>query len=226
VLWLWRRRAHPGRARFRAWVLGVLAGWATFVPYVVARCCATASPRNHPPLLARELGEAVLDAFTLPSPLKVYLVYLSDPAQALRAQGSSHLLDLTLLWTLIAVVVWTTLFAAVLVRLLIRWRQTLDSPMVVASLLAWLGTTAGILSSRLGSYINYWVAAVPFVYFLMAHTAYRARRSRCFRFLRPALWVACVVALITTAHFALLIHENRGFPGEYGTSYDRQQRQP
>jgi hypothetical protein len=221
LLWLWRRRSHPGRARFRAWVKGALLGWATFIPYAVARCSLGSSSHSHPPLVAKELGEVLRDAFTLPSPLKVYLVYLSDAAQAMRAERPSLLLDLTLFWTMVAIVVWTALFGAVLVRLLLRWRQTLDSPMVVAALLAWMGTAAGILTSRLGSYINYWVGAVPFVYFLMAQTGYQARRSRWFRILRPALWGACVVALIATAHFALLIHANRGFPGEYGTSYYR-----
>jgi hypothetical protein len=225
ALWLWRRRTHPGRACFRAWVVGGLLGWATFLPYAVARCCVHASPRPQPPLSTQELGDVLRDAFTLPSPLKVYLVYLREEVQALRAQPPNLLLELSLFWMLVAVVVWTTLFGAVLARLLARWRQTLDSPMMVASLLAWLLTAAAILTSRLGSYINYWLAAVPFVYFLMARTAYQARLSRGFRFLRPALWVACVVAFITTVHFAVLIHEHRGFPGEYGMSYQQQQRQ-
>ena len=226
LLWLLRKRTHPGRARFRAWVAGSLSGWATFVPYAVALCSATTSSRTHPPLLAREFGEVLLDAITLPSPLKVYLVYLSDPVRSMRTTVPSLLLDSTLLWALVAVVLWTALFCAVLLRLLLRWRQTLDSPMAVASLVAWLGTAAGILSSRLGSYINYWVGAVPFLYFLMAHAAYQARLSRCFRFLRPALWAACAVALLATAHFALLIHEHRGFPGEYGASYRLQTSRP
>jgi hypothetical protein len=222
ALWLWRRRTHPGRARFRAWVVGGLAGWATFLPYAVARCRLSASPRSHSLLSAGELGEVLRDALTLPSPLKVYLVYLSTEAPAMRAQQPNLLLELSLFWVLVAVVVWTTLFGAVLSRLLTRWRQTLDSPMVVASVLAWLLTAAAILTSGLGSYINYWLGAVPFVYFLMARTAYEARLSRVFRFLRPALWIACVVAFIATVHFAILIHENRGFPGEYGTSYRQQ----
>jgi hypothetical protein len=223
IMWSLCKRTRPRRARMRAWVVGALAGWATFVPYVVARHSVHASPRTYPPLSANEVGEVLRDALTLPSPLKVFLVYLWPSGQSMRTNHPSLLLDLTLFWVLVAVLVWTPLFCAVLVRLLSQWRQTLGSPMVVASLLAWMGTAAGILFSRLGSYINYWLDAVPFVYFVMAWAAYRSRRSLFCRILRPALWVASLVTLVATVHFALLIHELGGFPGEYGTSYHQQQ---
>jgi hypothetical protein len=223
LLWLLCRRTRPRRARIRAWVVSALAGWATFIPYVVARHSVHASPRIHPPLSAHEVGEVLKDALTLPSPLKIFLVYLWPSGQSMRATHPSLLLDLTLFWVLVAVTIWTPLFCAVLVRLLIRWRQTLGSPMVVVSLLVWMGTAAGVLFSRLGSYTNYWLAAVPFVYFVTAWAAYQSRWSLFSRILRPALWVASLVAFVATVHFVLLIHRSGGFPGEYGTSYRLQQ---
>lgn len=224
LVWLLCRRTRPRGTSIRAWVVGSLAGWATFVPYVVARHTVHASPRAYPPLSVHEISDVLKDALTLPSPLKVFTVYLWPSGQSLRADQASLLLDLTLFWALGAVIVWTPLFCAVLVRLSIRWRQTLASPMVVASLLAWMGTAAGILFSRLGSYINYWLAAVPFVYFVMAWTAYRSRRSLFCRVLRRGLWVASLVTLVATVHFLVLIHNSGGFPGEYGESYHQQQK--
>ena len=223
LVWLLSKRTRPRRARMRAWVVGALAGWATFIPYVIARHSVHASSRTYPPLSANVVGEVLQDALTLPSPLKVFLVYLWPSGQSMNANHPSLLFDLTLFWVLVAVMVWTPLFCAVLVRLLIRWRQTLGSPMIVASLLAWMGTAAGILFSRLGSYINYWLDAVPFVYFVMAWAAYQSRRSLFCRILRPALWVASLVTFVATVHFAFLIHKSGGFPGEYGTSYRQQQ---
>lgn len=226
MLWLVCKRTRPRRARMRAWLMGALVGWATFIPYLVARRSVHASPRVHPPLAAREVAEVVRDALTLPSPLKVFLVYLWPAGKAMHTTHSSLLLDLTLFWVLVAVVVWTPLAFAVLVRVVVRWRRTLGAPMVVASLLAWAGTAAGIVTSRLGSYINYWFAAVPFAYVVMAWVAYDSRRALLSRILRPALWLASLVTLVATVHFALLIHKSGGFPGEYGTSYRQQQRGP
>ncbi len=226
VLWLSSPRARPRRARRRAWIGGAVAGWATFIPYLVARHAVRASPRSHPALSAHELGEVLRDALTLPSPCKVFLAYLWPSAQSVRDHHPSLLLDLTLLWVILAVALWTPIFLALLARLLLRPRQTLGSPMVVASLLAWAGTSVGILASRLGSYINYWLAAVPFVYFAMAKVAYRSPRSLLTRFGRPALWLASLITFVASAHFALLIHRSGGFPGEYGTSFRQQHGHP
>jgi hypothetical protein len=219
AVWVWRKQARPAPGRLRAWVIGALVGWATFVPYLVARLSAPASPRSHPALSAGEIGQVVRDAATLPSPLATYLLYLWRPAAWMRAHHPSLLLDLTLFWVAAAIVVSTVLFWAVLVRLIARWRQTLDSPMAVASLLAWLATAAGILESRLGSHVNYWLAPLPLLYFLMAETAHAEPASRFSRFMRPALWAACMIGFLAIVHFALLVHETGGFPGEYGKSY-------
>jgi hypothetical protein len=226
AVWLLRKRARPGPGRLRAWLLGAFAGWATFIPYFVARLFVKASPRSNPPISANEFGQVVMDALTLPSPLKAYLSYLWHSSERMREHHPSVLLDLTLIFVVSAILVWTLLFWAVLARLLTRWRQTLDSPMVVAALLAWIGTAAGILSSRLGSWLNYWLGAVPFVYFLMACTAQHDPGSRFSRIMRPALWAACVVSLVATFHFALLIHRTGGFSGEYGKSYRLQMTPP
>jgi hypothetical protein len=119
---------------------------------------------------------------------------------------------------------WLVLFWSSIAIAARHWRSSFKDPMCVTSIAVWLGTGTALFITRLDSWLNYWFGVLPFVYYIIAWACYEAPESRASGFMRKAAWAGSVLSFILILHFAVLVHQMRGLPGEYGPSYQSQRQ--
>jgi hypothetical protein len=155
---------------------------------------------------------------TVHSSYDVYDLYLRPNAIWLNEQLSSSLLaKSTLLWIAISCVLGCTLFAASIIMAMRRQREVLHDPLLLTACGLLLTMPVALFLARLGTYIHYWLAVIPFFYYWIAWSVTRG----------AAVWrwmaaVVCVTSWLAAISFAGLVHENQGLPGEYGRSFSSQ----
>jgi hypothetical protein len=202
-----------------AWVCGALAGWATFIPWallILARAPGThaASKRLSPFGLFAQWADAVHMGLTVHTPSCVYELYLRPILTAKFTAQANAFLNLTLFWIAVAVIAGMPLLAAAIWAAVSEWREAVRDPLVMTAVALLVSMPIALCAARLGTYVHYWLAVLPFFYYWIAWTV--TRRSQRWR-----EWtvVTCGASLLAFLSFAALVHENGGLPGEYGRSY-------
>ncbi len=208
-------------SQLTGWILGAIAGWSTFIPWaimILSQAPGThTAPRSNVTHAAKYWLSAMRMGFTISTPYDVYETFIRPDERWMQVHQPSFWLDSTLFWISVSSVIGTTVFVAAILLALRRWRATIRDPLLLTAIALLLTMPIALYMARLGSYIHYWLAVVPFFYYWMAWGA--ARGARIWKWLTV---VACVTSLLAAASFVELVHENRGLRGEYGKSYSSQ----
>jgi hypothetical protein len=218
------------RAGAAAWISGSVLAWLTFVPYAYLMFTGaqgtTAANGLTTTYTMWQFNAVVSALFTVPSPFNAYALYLRPVLPHIAAIGSGKILGATLFWLLLAVCAWLVLFwwalYIVVKNLAQNWRSAFSEPMLLTSLLVWLGTGAGLFFSHLGAWLNYWFGVLPFAYYMITWACFHNPESKAVKIMRRTAWAACLLSFVLVVHFALLVHQTNGLPGEYGPSYQTQ----
>jgi hypothetical protein len=208
--------------QFTGWAIGAVAGWSTFLPWALAMFSHTPGSRaEHGPSLTFSVDQLLAAArmgLTVHSSYDVYDLYLRPNTRWLHEQlSSSWLAKSTLLWISISCVLGCALFAASFVMALRRRREVLRDPLLLTACGLLLTMPVALFMARLGTYIHYWLAVIPFFYYWIAWTVTRGAAG--WRWMAVAV---CVTSWLAASSFAGLVHENQGLPGEYGRSFSSQ----
>jgi hypothetical protein len=70
---------------------------------------------------------------------------------------------------------------------------------------------------RLGAYIHYWFAVLPFIFYWLSWGVSRGARGW-----RWVILVSCATSLMSVTGFLQTVHEAHGLRGEYGQAYSAQ----
>ncbi len=213
--------AHVVSKRWKqtaAWIIGAIAGWATFIPWAVMMVSGAPGTRGASSA-AREFRiaqwvDSLKMGLTLPTPYNVYTLYLEPSLDWMFNHRPSLWLNLTLAWIAVACVIAITLFAAAIWSAITCWRDAIKDPLLLTAIALFVAMPVALFTARLGTYLHYWFAVIPFFYYWIAWAV--TQKSRLWQKLTVA---ACVASLLADVCFAGLVHENRGLPGEYGQSY-------
>jgi hypothetical protein len=205
-----------------AWAIGAVAGWFTFIPWALAMFShAPGSRTEHGPSLMFSIDQLLAAArmgLTVHSTYDVYDLYLRPNTIWLNEQLSSSLLaKSTLLWIAISCVLGCTLFAASIIMAMRRRCEVLRDPLLLTACGLLLTMPVALFLARLGTYIHYWLAVIPFFYYWIAWSV--TRGAAVWRWMAAAV---CVTSWLAAISLAGLVHENQGLPGEYGRSFSSQ----
>jgi hypothetical protein len=206
-----------------AWAFGSGIGWLTFVPWVIA--IWRNIPGSHGPSAmtahwsTQQIPPLLVSASTVTTPIQFIDGYIKPIAGSMLQGhwGGDFLLLSRLLSATTAVgltMFWLGLAAAVF-----AWRKALRNPVLVASVLAIILNMPAVFALRLGSWVHYWLGVVPLASYVVAWsiTAVPWRRWRALQ--RYLVWGFCITSALATFCFLMLVHSNRGLPGEYGRAY-------
>jgi hypothetical protein len=203
------------------WLIGAMAGWATFIPWAITVLSAAPSTHRAPRLVhTHEIANwisAVRTGITICTPYEVYDRYINPDERWLLIHHPGFWLSSTWFWTAISSAIGVTVFGAAIWLAVKRWRVAIRDPLLLTAAVLLLTMPTLLYAARLGSYIHYWFAAIPFFFYWIAWGA--TRGARIWKWLTVAL---CVTSLLAAASFINLVHENHGLPGEYGESYSSQ----
>jgi hypothetical protein len=196
----------------RAWLAGCATGALSFVPLAVSLLAGGPGAVGKPKAVLHfgwdQAGRALKDAATLTTPAHVFSRYLGGHLGLLDEAGRTEALVFAVVTMALAALVGVALYWATLVRVVRRWREAGALDRLVPVLV--LATGAAVFAMGLGTFIHYWIAAVPFVCLAIGRAF--ADRPR---------WLWAYVALSAAASFSFLwlVHERGGLPGAYGQSY-------
>lgn len=204
--------------QFVGWIVGSAAGWSTFIPWALALLSRAPGTHAHAqtlPLGAAQFMNAVRMGFAIHTPHSVYALYLQPQKGWMNEHASSSVwLKSTLLWIDVSCVIGCVLFAASVLMALRRRREVVRDPLLLTACGLLFAMPIALFMAQLGTYIHYWLAAVPFFYYWIAWTA--TRGAAVWRWLAVA---TCVTSWLAASSFAGLVHDNKGLPGEYGTAF-------
>jgi hypothetical protein len=205
----------------RGWLIGAALGWATVMPWAVkmiAKAPGTSGAGGaNAHLNLADLGRSFAMGITLPSPYPVYRLYLQSGIKELFAGPYGALLTLTLICFGLACVAWMILVVAATATTARRWRDALRDPLVLTFAALLVCMPLALYIARLGNYLHFWFAVIPFAYYWIAWALTRASRAR--QWLTRLLVLGCFTSLLAALSLGYLVHENKGLPGEYGQSY-------
>jgi len=201
------------------WAIGAAAGWSTFIPWAMAMFSHVPGSRaEHGPSLTFSVDQLLAAArmgLTVQSSYDVYDRYLRPNTSWLNEQLASSLFaKSTLLWIVISCLLGCTLFTTSIIMVLRRRREVLRDPLLLTACGLLLTMPVALFMARLGTYIHYWLAVIPFFYYWIAWTV--TRGAVVWRWMVVAV---CVTSWLAASSFAGLVHENHGLPGEYGRSF-------
>ena len=203
------------------WLVGAMAGWATFIPWAITVLSAAPGTHAAPRLVhTHEMANwfaAIRTGITICTPYDVYDRYINPDERWLLIHHPGFWLSSTWFWTAISTVIGVTVFGAAIWLAVKLWRVAIRDPLLLTAAVLLLTIPNLLYAARLGSYIHYWFAAIPFFFYWIAWGA--TRGARIWKWLTVAL---CVTSLLAAASFINLVHENHGLPGEYGESYGSQ----
>ena len=200
------------------WMLGAIAGWATFVPWAIMILSEAPGTRSAPRLvhthdIAHWLS-AMRAGITVGTPYDVYISYLRPDEKWMSVHQPGFWLDSTLFWTKISTTIGVIVFGAAIWLTVKQWRAAIRDPLLMTAVALILTIPTLLYAARLGPYVHYWFGAIPFFYYWIAWGVVRS--TRIWKWLAVA---ACVTSLLAAASFMNVVHENHGLPGEYGQSY-------
>jgi hypothetical protein len=205
----------------RGWLVGAALGWATVIPWAVKMI--TKAPGSsgvggaHVHLQLADLWRALAMGITLPSPFSFFRLYLQSELKELFAGPYGVTLTLTLIFIGLSCVAWMILVATAVATTGRRWHDALGDPLVSAFAALLVCMPLAIYFSRLGTYLHYWFAVLPFAYYWIAWALMRASRAKLW--LTRLLVLGCITSLLAAVSLGCLVHENQGLPGEYGQTY-------
>ena len=154
------------------WTAGAIAGWSTFVPWALKVFSEAPGTRSKPQLINNfELSNWVsnqLMAFTIGTPFDVYDKYLRPNVNWLREHQHSHWVDWTLFWIYASTGVCLAMLCVAIWRSFAQWRWAIREPIIVTLLALLLSMPVLLFVTRLGSYIHYWFAVLPFIFYWLA----------------------------------------------------------
>ncbi len=214
-------------AKLRAWLGGLALGWATFIPFGVAVLSGPkqASGRGLPSAGANswsfELFQPLLSRLaTLPSALGDFQTYLKPWLSVLQSLPSAYpWLKLLILALVVGIALSTFLFWFGLYQIARNWRAALKDALLIAALAVLPANALALQLIGIGNYLHYWFAVVPFALYILA---WGLTQKNTPPILRRVAWWAAALSALTCILFALLVHEVRGLPGEYGPSFSTQ----
>jgi hypothetical protein len=202
-----------------AWAFGAALGWSTFIPWAMALLSrAPGSRAAHAqtrPFSVDQYLAALRMGFSVHTPYDAYALYLQPERGWMLREHASFWLSSTRFWIGTAVVIGTVLFVVAIFKALRNPREVARDPLLLTACGLLLTMPLALFYARLGTYIHYWLAAVPFFYYWIAWSA--ARGVALWRWLTIG---ACFTSWLAAASFAALVHEYKGLPGEYGTTYN------
>lgn len=204
--------------QFAGWTIGSAAGWSTFIPWALALLSRAPGAHAHAktvPLGVAQFMDAARMGFTIHTPYSVYALYLEPQKGWMNEHASSSVwLKSTLLWINVSCAMGGILFVASVFMALRRRHEVVRDPLLLTACGLLLAMPIALFVAQLGTYIHYWLAAVPFFYYWIAWTA--TRGGAVWRWLAVA---TCVTSWLAASSFAGLVHDNKGLPGEYGTAF-------
>ncbi len=209
------------RKLVRGWLIGAALGWATVAPWAVKMI--TGAPGTggaggaDAHLHTADLWRSLAMGITLPSPYPVYRLYVQSGVKELFDGPYGILLTITLICLGLACAIWMILVIAGAAITARGWRDALADPLVLAFAALLVCMPIALYLARLGNYLHFWFAVLPFAYYWIAWTLEQVPRAR--KWLTRLLVLGCAASLLSAVSFGCLVHQNKGLPGEYGQSY-------
>lgn len=200
------------------WTTGAALGWSTFIPWAIAML------RGVPGTRAEQAAARTYDlehwlaalrtGFTVHTPYDVYRLYLAPETQWMQRNQSCPWLHSTVFWVATACCAGALVFALALWTAIARWRAAFQDPLLLTAVALLVTMPFALFLAGLGSYLHYWLAAIPFYYYWISWAV--VRNARIWKWLTMGV---CSASLLASVSFAGLVHKNNGLPGEYGPSY-------
>lgn len=204
------------------WLVGGLLGCATFIPWLHAMLLNSPGARgeSHGETAALSFDawwSAMRMGMTVHTPYDVYQLYLEPHKEWMQEHGSSLWMFAARCSIKLAYAAGFILLVGAAYRIIRNWRETLRDPLLLSGCCVLIAIPLALFFSKLGTYIHYWLPAVPLVYYLLAWAA--TRGAVVWRWLTI---FTCCMSWLAAVSFLMLVHDNHGLPGEYGESYSAQ----
>jgi hypothetical protein len=195
----------------------------SFVPWAIA--VLSHAPGSHGPntLAAHwssdQIPPLVRAALTLPTPVHFRDLYLEPVAVSLRNGLWSDDFQITELCISLAVAFGVASFWLALASVIAAWRKAIRNPVLAAALIAIVVNGPIIFAARIGNFMHYWLSVVPLAFYVMAWSVTGAPLRQWAKLQRVLAFGFCATSALAGFSFLLLVHVNRGLPGEYGPAY-------